>query len=86
MNSYQDLLDGVLAPPNLFLVLNVQVKSVLTQTCRHVGINNAGARDEGREGSREAGRKPSGGGGGREGVLEGCLKGRGQQEGRHNVA
>jgi hypothetical protein len=33
-NSYLGWLDGVPAPPNLVLVLNVQVKSVLTRTCR----------------------------------------------------
>jgi hypothetical protein len=32
-NSCPEWLDGVLAPPNLLMVLNVQVKSVLTQTC-----------------------------------------------------
>ncbi len=31
-NSHLDWLDGVLAPPNLLPVLNVQVKSVLTRT------------------------------------------------------
>jgi hypothetical protein len=37
-NSYPEWLDGVLAPPNLLLVPNAQVKSVLTQ---HVdlGVN-----------------------------------------------
>jgi hypothetical protein len=32
--SCPEWLAGVLAPPNLNLVLHVQVKSVLTQTCR----------------------------------------------------
>jgi hypothetical protein len=33
-NSCLEWLDGVLAPPNLLLALNVQVELALTQTCR----------------------------------------------------